>query len=172
VNVEELFNFSRLHVNDMASILKDLDMVGSTTGLTIKNIKDRYNNYSVEGTFVWVTRWVVIGLSVLGLGGIFWCLLRRYKKAKKDHQPILKRFRNLFTTDNLPRDQDMQERGGLEEDSDNEDASHMIPDDMQRGPVPGQTLALVLVPASTNMIVKFCFLLNHRLGYFDTMWNS
>jgi hypothetical protein len=29
----------------------------------------------------------------------------------------------------------MQERGGLEEDSDNEDAAHMIPDDMQRGPV-------------------------------------
>jgi hypothetical protein len=35
VNVTELFNFSRLHVNDMASILEDLDLVGSTTGLTI-----------------------------------------------------------------------------------------------------------------------------------------
>jgi hypothetical protein len=58
VNVKELFNFSRLHVNDMAGILKDLDLVGSTTGLTIKNIKDRYNDYSIEGTFVWVTGWV------------------------------------------------------------------------------------------------------------------
>jgi hypothetical protein len=59
VNVRELFNFSRLHVNDMAGILKDLDLAGSTTGLTIKNIKnikDRYADYSVEGTFVWVTR--------------------------------------------------------------------------------------------------------------------
>jgi hypothetical protein len=71
VNVEELFNFSRLHMSDMAGILKDLDLMGSTTGLTIKKIKDRYNKYTVEGTFLWVTRWVVIGLSVLGLGGIF-----------------------------------------------------------------------------------------------------
>jgi hypothetical protein len=117
-------------MNDMAGILKDLDLVGSTTGLTIKNIKDRYNDYSVEGTFVWVTRWVVIDLSVLGLGGIFWCLLRRYKKAKKDHQPLLKRFRNLFTTDNLPRDQEMHERRGLEEDSDLEESVDMMPDNM------------------------------------------
>jgi hypothetical protein len=85
VNVEELFNFSRLHVEDMAGILRDLDLVGSTTGLTIKNIKDRYADYSVDGTFVWVTRWVVVGLSILWLGGIFWCLLKTYKKAKKDH---------------------------------------------------------------------------------------
>jgi hypothetical protein len=55
VNVGELFNFSRLHLNDMAGILNDLDLVGSTTGLTIKN---QYNDYSIEGTFVWVTRWV------------------------------------------------------------------------------------------------------------------
>jgi hypothetical protein len=136
VNVEELFNFSRLHVNNMAGILKDLNLVGSTTGLTIKNIKDQYNDYSIEGTFVWVTRTVVICLSIIGLGGIFLCLLRRYKKAKKDHQPLLKRLRNLFTTDNLGlRDQEMQERGGLEEDSDKEDAVHMIPDNMQRGPI-------------------------------------
>jgi hypothetical protein len=133
VNVKELFKFSRLHVNDMDGILKDLDLVGSTTGLTIKNIKDGYNDYCAEGTFVWVTRWEVIGLSILGLGGIFWCLLRRYKKAKKDHEPLLKQFRNIFTTDNLPRDQEMQERGGLEKDSDKEDATYMIPDNMQQG---------------------------------------
>jgi hypothetical protein len=52
VNVAELINFSRLHVNDMAGILKDLDLVGNTTGLTIKAIKDRYDNYSIEGGFV------------------------------------------------------------------------------------------------------------------------
>jgi hypothetical protein len=56
VNVEELFNFSRLCVDDMAGILQDLDLVGSTTGLTIQNIRDRYSNYRVEVTFVWVTR--------------------------------------------------------------------------------------------------------------------
>jgi hypothetical protein len=56
VNVTDLFNFSQLHVNDMAGILKDLDLVGSTTGLTIKAIRDRYNNYSLEGNFVWATR--------------------------------------------------------------------------------------------------------------------
>jgi hypothetical protein len=55
MNVEELFNFSRFHVNDMAGILQDLDLVGSTTGLTIRNIKECYADYSVEGTFVWVT---------------------------------------------------------------------------------------------------------------------
>jgi hypothetical protein len=117
VNVTELFNFSRLHVNDMAGILKDLDLVGSTTGLTIKAIRDRYDNYSREGGFVWDTRWVVVGLSILGFGGIFLCLLRRYKKAKKDHLPLLMRFKSLFSTDNLGhRDQEMQRRGGLEED--------------------------------------------------------
>jgi hypothetical protein len=102
VNVEdeELFNFSRLYVDDMAGILQDLDLVGSTTNLTIKNSKDRYANYSVKGTFVWVTRWVVVALSTLGLGGIFWCLLKRYKKAKEDHRPLSKRFRDLFSTDN------------------------------------------------------------------------
>jgi hypothetical protein len=40
INVKELFNFSRLHVDNMAGILQDLDLVGSTTGLTIQNIKD------------------------------------------------------------------------------------------------------------------------------------
>jgi hypothetical protein len=118
VNVAELFNFSRLHGNNMAGILKELDLVGSTTGLTIKAIKDHYDDYSLEGGFVWATRWVVIGLSILGLGGIFLCLLRRYKKAKKDHLPLVMQFKKLFSTDNLgPRDQEMQRRGGLEEDS-------------------------------------------------------
>jgi hypothetical protein len=118
MNVAELFNFSRLHVCDMAGILKDLDLVGSTTGLTIKAIKDRYDDYSLEGGFVWATRWVVVGLSILGFGGIFLCLLRRYKKAKKDHLPLLMRFKNLFSPNNLDhRDQEMQRRGRLEEDS-------------------------------------------------------
>jgi hypothetical protein len=58
VNIEELFNFPRLRVDDMAGILQDLDLVGSTPGLTIQSIKDRYGNYSVEGTFVWVTGWL------------------------------------------------------------------------------------------------------------------
>jgi hypothetical protein len=35
----------------MAGILKDLNLVGSTTGLTIKAIRDRYDNYSLEGGF-------------------------------------------------------------------------------------------------------------------------
>jgi hypothetical protein len=35
VNVVELFNFSRIHLDDMAGILQDLYLVGSTTGLTI-----------------------------------------------------------------------------------------------------------------------------------------
>jgi hypothetical protein len=96
VNVEELFNFSRLHVDDMAGILQDLDLVGSTTGLTIQNIKDRYGDYSVKGTFVWVTRWVVVALTILGLGGIFWCLCKSFMKDKKDHHPLLKRFQNWF----------------------------------------------------------------------------
>jgi hypothetical protein len=72
-----LFNFSRLHLNDMASILKDLYLVVSTTCLTIKAIRDRYDDYSLEGGFVWATRWVVVGLSILGFGGIFLCFLRR-----------------------------------------------------------------------------------------------
>jgi hypothetical protein len=55
VNVEELFNFSRLHIDDMASILQDLDLVGSTTGLTIANIRDRYSDYTTEGSLIWVT---------------------------------------------------------------------------------------------------------------------
>jgi hypothetical protein len=101
VNVTELFNFTQLHLNDMAGILKDLDLVGRTTDLTIKAIRDRYDNYSLEGGFVWATRWVVVGLSILGIGGIFLCLLRRYKKAKKDHLPLLIRFKSLFSTNNL-----------------------------------------------------------------------
>jgi hypothetical protein len=47
LNIAELFNFSRLHVNNMAGILTDLNLVGSTMGLTIKAIKDRYDNYSL-----------------------------------------------------------------------------------------------------------------------------
>jgi hypothetical protein len=135
VNVEELFNFSRLHVDDMAGILQDLDLVGSTTGLTIKNNKDRYADYSVQGTFVRVTRWVVVGLSILGLRGIFWCFLKRYKKAKKDHRPLLKRFRYLLSADNPPRDQEMQERGNTDSDENEDFIPGMIPDDMQQGPI-------------------------------------
>jgi hypothetical protein len=92
VNVKELFNFSRLRVDDMAGILQDLDLVGSTPGLTIQNIKDRYSDYSVEGTFVWVTRWVVVARTILGLVGIFCYLCKRFMKAKKDHRPLLMRF--------------------------------------------------------------------------------
>jgi hypothetical protein len=63
VNVEELFNFSQLRVDDMAGILQDLDLIGSTTELTIQNIKDQYGDYSVEGTFVWVCVIVCISAS-------------------------------------------------------------------------------------------------------------
>jgi hypothetical protein len=136
VNVTELFNFSRLHVKDMAGILKDLDLVGSTTGLTIKAIRDRYDDYSLEGGFAWATRWVVVGISILGFGGMFLCLLRRYKKAKKDHLPLQMRFKNLFSTDNFGhRDQEMQRRGGLEEDLDYKEGEDMIPDNMRQGPM-------------------------------------
>jgi hypothetical protein len=136
VNVEELFHFSQLRVEDMASILRDLDLVGSTTGLTIKNIKDRYQDYLVEDTFVWVTRWVVIALTILGLGGIFWYLPKKYLKGKKDACPLIMRFRDLFSSDKQqPRDQEMQERGDPDSDE-NEDfiASGMTPDDMRVGP--------------------------------------
>jgi hypothetical protein len=117
VNVEELFNFSRLRVDDVASILQDLDLVSSTTRLTIENIKDRYQDYSVEGTFVWVTRWVVIALTILGRGGIFWYLRKKYLKAKKDACPLIMRFRDLvFSDKQQPRDQEMQERGNPDSD--------------------------------------------------------
>jgi hypothetical protein len=47
------------------------------------------------------------------------------------------RFKSLFsTTDNLGhRDQEMQRRGGLEEDSDYEEGVDMVPDDMRHSPV-------------------------------------
>jgi hypothetical protein len=135
VNVEELFNFSWLHVDNMAGILKDLDLVGSTTGLTIQNIKDQYGDYSVESTFVWVTWWVVVALTILGLGGIFWSLRKRFMKAKKDHRPLLKQFRDLFFTDTQPRDQEMQERGDTDSDKNKDFIPDMVPDDMRRGPI-------------------------------------
>jgi hypothetical protein len=134
VNVKELFNFSRLRVEDMAGILQDLDLVGSTTGLTIQNIKDRYGDYSVERTFVWVTRWVVVALTILGLVGIFWCLRKRFMKAKKDHRPLLKRFRDLFSSDTQPRDHEMQERGNPDTDENEDFIANMTPDDMRVGP--------------------------------------
>jgi hypothetical protein len=135
VNVKELFNFSRLRIDDMAGILQDLDLVGSTTGLTIQNIKDRYGDYSAEGTFVWVTRWVVVALTILGLGGIFWCLCKRFMKAKKDRCPLLKRFQDLFFTDTQPRDQEMQERGDTASDENEDFIPDMVPNDMRRGPI-------------------------------------
>jgi hypothetical protein len=46
------------------------------------------------------------------------------------------RFKSLFSTDNLGhRDQEMQRRGGLEEDSDYKEEVDMVPDDMRQGPV-------------------------------------
>jgi hypothetical protein len=132
VNVEELFNFSRLCVD---AILQDLDFVGSTTGLTIQNIKDRYQDYSVEGTFVWVTRWVVVALTILGLGGIVWYLQKRHLKAKKDHRLLLMRFRDLFSSDTQqPRDHEMQERGDPDSDENEEFIAGRTPDDMRVGP--------------------------------------
>jgi hypothetical protein len=128
INVEELFNFSRLRVEDMASILQDFDLVGSTTGLTIQNIKDRYQDYSVEGTFVWVTRWVVVALTILGLGRNFWYLRKRYLKAKKDARPLIMQFRDLFSSDTQqPRDQEMQERGDPDSDENEEFIDGMTP---------------------------------------------
>jgi hypothetical protein len=119
----------------MASILQDFDLVGSTTGLTIQNIKDRYQDYSVEGTFVWVTRWVVVALTILGLGRNFWYLRKRYLKAKKDARPLIMQFRDLFSSDTQqPRDQEMQERGDPDSDENEEFIDGMTPDDMRVGP--------------------------------------
>jgi hypothetical protein len=118
----------------MAGILQDLDLVGSTTGLTIQNIKDRYGNYSVKGTFVWVTRWVVVALTILGLVRIFWCLRKRFMKAKKDHRLLLKRFRDLFSSETQPRDHEMQERGNPDLDENEDFIANMTPDDMRVGP--------------------------------------
>jgi hypothetical protein len=87
VNVEELFNLSRLHVDDMAGIIQELDLVGSTTGLTIQNIKDRYADYSVEGTFVWATRWVVVALTTLGLGEFSGAFLKGTRRPRKTIDP-------------------------------------------------------------------------------------
>jgi flagellar basal body-associated protein FliL len=105
----------------MASILQDLDLLGSTTGLTIANIRDRYRDYSVEGSLIWVTRYVVIALTVIGLVGLVWYLCKKYLKAKKDARPLLTRFRDLFSSDKQPRDQEMQERDDLEDSDENED---------------------------------------------------
>jgi hypothetical protein len=119
----------------MAGILQDLNLVGSTTRLTIQNIKDRYSNYSVEATFVWVTRWVVVALTILGLVGIFWYLRKKFLKAKKDHCPLLMRFRDLFSSDTQqPRDHEMQERGNPDSDENEEFIASMTPDDMRVGP--------------------------------------
>jgi hypothetical protein len=136
VNVEELFNFSRLRINDMASILQDLDLVGSTTGLTIANIRDRYQDYFVEGTFVWVTRYVVIALTVIGHVGLVWYLRKKYLKAKKDARPLLIRFRDLFSSDEQPRDQEMHDRGNPEDSEEDENfiVGGMTPDNMRTGP--------------------------------------
>jgi hypothetical protein len=119
VNVEKLFNSSRLHVNDMASILQDPDLVGSTTGLTIANIQDRYSNF----TLIWITRYVVIGLTVIGLVRVVWFLHKKYLKAKKDTRPLLIRFRELFSSDKQPRNHEMQERGNRSDSDENEDFS-------------------------------------------------
>jgi hypothetical protein len=134
VNVEELFNFSRLRDDDIAGILQDLDMVGSTTRLTIQNIKDRYSDYSVEGTFVWLTRWVDVALTIIGLVRIFWYLRKRFLKAKKDHRPLLMQFRDLFSSDTQPRDHEMQERGDPDSDENEDFIASMTPDDMRVGP--------------------------------------
>jgi hypothetical protein len=159
VNVEELFNLSRLRVDDMASILQDLDLVGSTTGLTIQNIKDRYQDYSVEGTFVWVIRWVIVALTILGLGGIFWYLRKRYLKAKKDARPLIMRLWDLFSSDTQqPRDQEMQERGDPDSDENEEFIDGMTPDDMRVGPpvFAPSTWATLLVVLVTNVPVTNC----------------
>jgi hypothetical protein len=134
VNIEELFNLARLRVDNMAGILQDLDLVGSTTGLTIQKIKDWYGNYSVEGTFVWVTWWVVVALTIIGLIGIFWCLRKRFMKAKKDHRPLLKRFQDLFSSDTQPRYHEMQEHRDPDSDENEDFIANLTPDNMRVGP--------------------------------------
>jgi hypothetical protein len=76
---------------------------------------------TVEGSLIWVTRYVLIALTVIGLVGLVWYLLKKYLKAKKDARPLLIRFRDLFSSDKQPRDQEMQERGDQEDSDENED---------------------------------------------------
>jgi hypothetical protein len=123
VNVEELFNSSRLHVINMACILQDPDLEGSTTGLTIANIQDGHSNFISEGTLIWITRYVVIGLTVIGLVGVVWFLHKKYLKAKKDTRPLLIKFRELFSSNKPPRNHEMQERGDRSDSDENEDVS-------------------------------------------------
>jgi hypothetical protein len=84
---------------------------------------------------VWVSWWVVVALTTLDLGGIFWCLRKRFMKAKKDHHPLLKRFRDLFFTDTQPRDQEMQECGDTDSDENEDFIPDMVPDDMRCRPI-------------------------------------
>jgi hypothetical protein len=87
-----------------------------------------------------VTRYVVIALTVIGLVGLVWYLRKKYLKAKKDARPLLIRFRDLFSSDKQPRDQEMQERGDPEDSDENEDfiVGCMTPDDMRTGPPRGR----------------------------------
>jgi hypothetical protein len=52
-------------------------------------------------------------------------------KAKKDHCPLLMRFRDLFSSDTQPRDHKMQERGDPDSDENEEFIASMTPDDMR-----------------------------------------
>jgi hypothetical protein len=79
----------------------------------------------------------VIGLTVIGLVGVVWYLRKKYLKAKKDTRPLLIRFRDLFSSDKQPRDQEIQERGDHDDSDENEDFlrdGFGTPEDMRTGP--------------------------------------
>ena len=84
---------------------------------------------------MWITRYVVIGLTVIGLVGVVWFLRKKYLKAKRDTRPLLLRFRELFSSDKTPRDHEMQERGDRSDSDENVDFLGVgTPDDMRTGP--------------------------------------
>lgn len=85
---------------------------------------------------MWITRYVVIGLTVIGLVGVTWFLRKKYLKAKRDTRPLLVRFRKLFkSNDKSPRDQEMQERGYQSDSNEHVDfLGAGTPDDMRTGP--------------------------------------
>jgi hypothetical protein len=98
INMSEVFNLSSFSSSDLRKALEELRLVGKTTGITIPNLRARYDGLAYTNTWSWSTRICVTLAIILTLGLIIWHLIRSYKKRQRlapldSDRPFLHRLR-------------------------------------------------------------------------------
>ena len=107
INISELFDVGTWEeANDIGSLLTGLRLVGSSSGLTIPDIRKRFASATRASHSAWIQR-AILALTIIGLVSlVIWIYLRRRRREQQrlreglNELPGFRRqFRNLLRSE-------------------------------------------------------------------------